>query len=369
LNKSVDPPNSALKSAGVQARRRLTQRSPHEGGREVNARGNAVALRRPSFTWAIPLGLLLMAISAGAQQPARTFRIGYLSSASASPPNALEAFRHGLRELGYVEGRNVLILERFAANRLEQLPELAADLVRLKPDIIVTFSTPAAKAAQQATKTIPIVMSSGDPLGSGLVASLARPGGNVTGFTHIGGPEIWDKVLELLKQIAPGVSRVGVLHNSAIPPEAWALEHLKGPAAALGFNWLPAEVRSVDEFPAAFAALMRQRADAMVAFESPFNVEHRRVIADFAIQERLPTAFGQRAFVEAGGLVSYGTSFDILAHQTATYVDKIFKGARAGDLPVQQPTKFELVINLKTAKALRLTIPRSLLLRADQIIE
>jgi ABC-type uncharacterized transport system substrate-binding protein len=335
----------------------------------MNERGDARPLRRLSFTWAISLGLVLMAFSTEAQQ-ARTYRIGYLSSASASPPNGLEPFRQGLRELGYVEGRTVLILERFAENRLDRLPELAADLVRLKADIIVTFSTPAAKAARQATTTIPIVMSSGgDPVGLGLVASLGHPGGNVTGFTHLAGPEMWAKVLEFLKEIAPRVSRVAVLRNSAIPPEARGFELLRGPASALGLSLLSVEVRTVDEFPGAFAALSRDHADAVVAFESPFNVEHRRTIAENALQRRLPTAFGQRAFVEVGGLVAYGTSFDSLSHQTAVYVDKILKGAKPGDLPVQQPTKFELVVNLKTAKALGLTIPPSLLLRADQVIE
>src|SRR5262245_38215802 len=191
------------------------------GGTKVNERGTVMALRHPSFARVISLGLLLLAIGAEAQQPARTYRIAYLSSASAIPPNGLEPFRQGLREFGYVEGRNVLILERFAENRLDRLPELAADLVRLKADIIVTFSTPAARAASQATTTIPVVMSSGgDPVGSGLVTSLGYPGGNVTGFTHLAGPEMWAKVLEFLKEIAPHVSRVAVLRNSAIPPEA-----------------------------------------------------------------------------------------------------------------------------------------------------
>src|SRR5262245_11227494 len=276
----------------MQYQRAGVVRRAGEGSLRLNERGDAIALGRPWFVWAVVLGLLLVAIGTEAQQPARTYRIGYLSSAPASPPNGLEPFRQGLRELGYVEGRNVFILERFAENRLDRLPELAADLVRLKVDIIVTFSTPAAKAASQATTTIPIVMSSGgDPVGLGLVASVRHPGGNVTGFTHLAGPEMWAKVLEFLKEIAPNVSRVGVLRNSAIPPD------------------------------------------------------------------------------EAGGLLAYGTSFDILSHQTATYVDKILKGAQPGDLPVQQPTKFELVVNLRTAKALGLTIPPSLLLRADQVIE
>jgi len=329
-----------------------------------------MARSRASLAWAVSLGLLATSPGAEAEQPGKVYQIGYLSSASASPPNELEPFRQGLRDLGYLEGRNVLISARFAENKLDHLPALAADLVRLKADVIVTFSTPAAKAASQATKTIPIVMSSGgDPVGSGLVASLAHPGGNVTGFTHLAGPEMWQKVLEFLKQIAPRVSRVGLLQNSTIPPEARGFELLRGPASALGLTLLPVELRALDDFPGAFATLIRERADAVAASESPFNVEHRRSIAEFAIQKRMPTAFGHRAFAEAGGLISYGTSFESLSHQTATYVHKILKGAKPADLPVEQPTKFELVINLKTAKALGLTIPPALLLRADQVIE
>jgi putative ABC transport system substrate-binding protein len=304
------------------------------------------------------------------QQAGKVYRIGYLSSESANPPNGLEAFRQGVRELGYVDGRNVLIEARFAEHKLDRLPELAAELVRLRMDVIVTFSTPAARAAKQATHTIPIVMSSGgDPVGSGLVASLARPGGNVTGLTHLAGPEMWAKVLEFLKGIAPKVSRVGVLRNSTIPPEVRGFEALQEPARALGLSLLSVEFRAADELTRAFETMTRDHADAFVASESPLNVEHRRSIAEYAIQKRLPTAFGHRAFVDAGGLISYGASFDNLPRQAATYVDKILKGAKPGDLPVEQPTKFELVINLKTAKALGLTIPPSLLQRADQVIE
>jgi len=316
-------------------------------------------------------GVLLAApLAAEAQQAGKVYRIGYLSSASASPPNGLEPFRQGLREIGYVEGRNVLIVPRFAELKLDRLPELAAELVRLQVDVIVTFTTPAAIAAKQATPTIPIVMSSGgDPVGSGLVASFARPGGNVTGLTHLAGPEMWEKVLEFLKEIAPKVSRVAVLRNSTIQPEARGVELLRESARKLGLSLLPVEFRAADELARAFDTRIRDHVDAFVASESPLNVEHRRSIVEYAIQKRLPTAFGQRAFVEAGGLISYGTSFDSLSRQAATYVDKILKGAKPGDLPVEQPTKFELVINLKTAKALGLTIPPLLLQRADGVIQ
>jgi putative tryptophan/tyrosine transport system substrate-binding protein len=326
---------------------------------------------RRAFIGSLAGGLLSAPLAAEAQPAGKVYRIGYLSSASASPPTDLEPFRRGLRELGYVEGRNVLIEARFAEHKLDRLLELATELVWLKVDVIVTFSTPAAKAANQTTKTIPIVMSSGgDPVGSGLVASLAHPGGNVTGLTHLAGPEMWEKVLEFLKEIAPKVSRVGVLMNSTIPLEARGFEVLRERARGRGLNLLPAECRAADEFPRAFDTMIRDNAaDAVVASESPLNVEHRRSIAEYAIQRRLPTAFGHRAFVEAGGLMSYGTSFASLSHQAATYVDKILKGAKPADLPIEQATKFEPVINLKTAKALGLTIPPSLLLRADQVIE
>jgi len=325
---------------------------------------------RRAFISGVTLGLLAAPLAAEAQRPGSVYRIGYLSSESASPPTGLELFRQGVRELGYVDGRNVLIEARFAEHRLDRLPELAAELVRLRMDVIVTFSTPAARAAKQATHSIPIVMSSGgDPVGSGLVASLARPGGNVTGLTHLAGPEMWAKVLEFLKEIAPKVSRVGVLRNSTIPPEVRGFEVLQEPARMLGLSLLSVEFRAPDELARAFDTMIRDHADAFVASESPLNVEHRRSIAEYAIQKHLATAFGHRAFVEAGGLISYGASFANLPRQAATYVDKILKGAKPAELPIEQPTKFELVLNLKTAKALGLTIPQSLLQRADQVIE
>jgi putative ABC transport system substrate-binding protein len=219
------------------------------------------------------VAVLAAPLVAEAQRAGKVYRIGYLSSASASPPTDLEPFRQGLRELGYVEGRDVLIEARFAEHKLDRLPELATELVWLKVDVIVTFSTPAAKAANQTTKTIPIVMSSGgDPVGSGLVASLARPGGNVTGLTHLAGPEMWGKVLEFLKEIAPKISRVGVLMNSTIPLEARGFEVLRERARGRGLSLLPAECRAADEFPRAFDTMIRDNAaDAVVASESPLN--------------------------------------------------------------------------------------------------
>jgi len=327
-------------------------------------------MRRSGLAVVLSVSLFVAPLAGEAQPAGKVSRIGYLSSASSNPPNELAHLRQGLKDLGYAEGRNVLIDARFAENKLDKLPELAVDLMSLKPGVFVTFSTPAAKAASQATRTIPIVMSSGaDPVGLGLVTSLRHPGGNVTGLTHLAGPEMWEKVLEFLKESVPTVSRIGILRNSAILPEARGVENLARVAGAHGLSLLPVELRSVEEFSVAFAALIRKRIDARVAFESPFNVQHRRTITEFAIEKRLPTAFGQRVFVEAGGLISYGTSLDKLSYQAATFVDKILKGAKPSDLPIERPTKFELVINLKTAKALSLTIPQSLLVRADEVLQ
>jgi putative ABC transport system substrate-binding protein len=236
--------------------------------------------------------------------------------------------------------------------------------------VIVTASTPAAQAAKNATNAIPIVMATGgDPVGAGLIASLGRPGGNVTGMTHLAGPEMQQKLLEFLKEIAPPVARLGIITNRTITPEISSLNAMEAPARALGLTLVIVDVRHPDQFDAAFVSIIRDRIDAVLAFESPMNTANRRRIVDFATQHRMPTVFGVRAFVDAGGLISYGTDFPDLFRRAATFVDKILKGAKPSDLPVEQPTKFELVINLKTAKALGLTIPPSLLLRVDQVIE
>lgn len=324
--------------------------------------------RRLELLLALVVGLACNPLAAQAQQPTKVYRIGFLSSSL--PPEGLPALRQGLRELGYDEGRNILIEHRFAELKLDRLSELANELVRLKVDLIVTVTTPAALAAKQATNTIPIVMATGgDPVGSGLVASLARPGGNVTGLTHLAGLETWEKVLDLLKEIAPSVSRVAVFRNSAIPPEARGFELLQGPARARGLSLLPIEVRVADGFAAAFATAISENADAIAAFESPLNRQNRKTIAQYAIQKRLPTAFGHSVCVEAGGLISNGVSFDSLFQRAATYVDKILKGAKPSVLPVEQPSRFEVVLNVTTAKALGLRVPPTVLLRVDRIIE
>jgi putative ABC transport system substrate-binding protein len=323
---------------------------------------------RRTFVCALTGALLAAPLAAEGQPARRAVRIGFLSSSVS--PAGLEPFRQGLRERGYFEDRHVAIEARFASLDLDRLPGLAAELVQLHVDVIVTASTPAAQAAKNATQAIPIVMTTGgDPVGARVVNSLARPGGNVTGLTHLAGPEMQQKLLELLKQVAPLTVRLSVITNQAIPPEASGLNALQGPARALGLTLVPVEVRRQDQFEAAFMTIVRDRTDSLFAFESPLNVAYRKQIVEFAAKHRLPTAFGARAFVDAGGLMSYGTDFSDLYRRGAIYVEKILKGAKPADLPVEQPTKFELIINLKTAKALGLTIPPSLLQRADQVIE
>ena len=279
------------------------------------------------------------------------------------------AFRQRLRELGYVDGQNIAFEVRSAEGRAERLPDLAADLVRLKVDVIVAGGTPAPLAAKRATTAIPIVMASaGDPVGSGLVASLARPGGNVTGLSLLV-PELGGKRLQLLKEVVPGVSRVAVLWNAANPYPVLVWRQTEAAARALGVHLQSLDVRGPDDLEGAFAAATRGRAGALITVEDPLTFGQRKRIVDFAARARLPAMYGFREFVDAGGLMSYAASLADLSRRAATYVDKILKGAKPADLPVEQPTKFELVINLKTAKALGLTIPPSVLIRADQVIQ
>jgi putative ABC transport system substrate-binding protein len=281
----------------------------------------------------------------------------------------LEAFRQGLRELGYVEGQNIAIESRWTEGKDDRLPALAADLVRSKVDIIVAETGAATRAAQQATRTIPIVMSLvNDPVGSGLVASLARPGGNVTGLT-IMSPDLVGKQFELLKAVVPKVSRVALLRHPDNPASAAQLREAEAAAQALGVRLQTLEARSPQEIDGAFAAMTRERAGALLVIPDTLFWSQRRQIVDLAVKRRLPSIRIGEAYAEAGGLMSYGPSYRDLERRAATYVDKILKGANPADLPVAQPTKFELVINLKTAKAIGLTIPQPLLQRADQIID
>lgn len=275
----------------------------------------------------------------------------------------------GLREVGYGEGTNILIERRYAEGKLERLPGLAAELVGLRVDLIVSVATAATQAAQKATGTIPIVMVAvGDPVGSGIVASLARPGGNITGVSLFAGREIFGKRLELLKEAAPTVARVAVLWNPINPGTPLAFTELRAPARALGVTLLSLEARGPQEPQRALAAMPREHADALLVMEDPLTLTYLRDIVAVAEKNRMPAVYGSRNYVDAGGLMAYATNFADLYRRAAVYVDKILKGAKPADLPVEQPTKFELVINLTTAKALGLTLPQSLLLRADEVI-
>jgi putative ABC transport system substrate-binding protein len=304
-------------------------------------------------------------LAAEAQEAGKVARIGMLGSA---PGPFVESFKQGLRELGYIEGRNVTIEYRWTEGRDERLPGLAADLVRLKVDVIVA-SSHAAVAAKQATTAIPIVMPIiTDPVRLGLVASLARPGGNATGFATQN-DELPGKWMELVKEALPKVSRVAVVWHPAYDGGV-QLKATEAAARSLGVRLQALKVERPDDFVTAFAEVQKNRAEALIVSSSALFYVHRTRLVEFAAKHRLPTIYHQSEFVVgSGGLMSYGADFHDLFRRSATYVDKILKGAKPGDLPVQQPTKFELVINMKTAKALGLTIPQSLLLRADEIIQ
>ena len=302
-----------------------------------------------------------------AQQPTKIPRIGYLGTTSLSAIAArIEAFRQGLRELGYVEGKNIVIEWRSAEGKLDRLPALAAELVRLKVDIIVTAGPPATRAAKEATTTIPIVMAQDtDPVGNGFVASLARPGGNITGLSTLA-PEISGKQLELLKEIVPRLSRVAVLGTSTNPGNAQALKEIELAAGAFKVQLQYLDVLDPKDIETAFRAASKGRADAVLVLTSPVLNSQRTQIADLAVKSRLPAIYDRREYVEDGGLMTYGVSFTDLYRRAATYVDKILKGAKPADLPVEQPKKFEFIINLKAAKQIGLTIPPNVLVRAER---
>ena len=322
------------------------------------------------------LSLLLIIVALGtgataaeAQQAARVPRIGFLGSGSPSTnQHLIEAFRQGLRELGYVEGRNIAIEYRWAEGK-EDLPGLAAELVQLKVDIILTAGTPPIQAAQQATRTIPIVVAvAGDIVGMGFAASLARPGGNVTGLTLLS-PELSGKRLELLKEIVPGMIRVAVLYNSSNPVSAPQLTETQVAARSLGVQLQSLGVRDANGFGSAFAAMTRERAGALMVLSDVMFFNQRTRIVSLATKGRLPAVFWRSEFTEAGGLLAYGPNVSDMYRRAATYVDKILRGTKPADLPVEQPMKFEFIINLKTAKQIGLTIPQSVLYRADKVIK
>jgi putative ABC transport system substrate-binding protein len=327
-------------------------------------------MERRTFMAAMAGGLLAAPRAAEAQPAGRVYRIGLLeySTPDAARQALWNAFRQRMRELGYVEGQNVTFEVRSAQGDDNRLPKLATELVGLKVDLIVTGGTNAAIAAKRATSTIPVVTANGaDPVAVGLVASLRQPGGNVTGMTSINN-ELAGKRLDVLRIVAPRASRIAILWDEKNEGSQLGLGGTEAAAKTTGLTLLSVPVGSAAGLEAAFAAVVRGRAGALIVVASPPLFAHRKRIADLAVKHRLPTVGGSREYVEAGGLASYGADYPDLFRRAATFVDKILKGAKPGDLPIEQPTKFELVINLKTAKALGLTIPQSLLGRADEVI-
>jgi putative ABC transport system substrate-binding protein len=327
-------------------------------------------ISRRAFMGSLAGGLLAGPLPARAQPPGKVWRIGYLDQGSAARNGPyLEAFRHGLRDLGWIEGKNITIEARFAEGKTEQLPALAVELVRGKVDLMATASTPAALAAKQATSSIPIVIGFvADPVGSGLVRSLARPGGNITGWTHQG-LELRGKYLELIKEAVPDATRFGVLWNPANPVHRLSMGTIEAAARRLKVELFPVGAQEPEELESAFSALAARRVEALVVFPDGMFIAQTPLIVGLAARRHLPAIYGVREYAEAGGLMTYGTNLLDMFRLSASFVDKILKGARPADLPVEQPTKFELIVNLKTASALGLTIPSSVLQRADKVIQ
>jgi putative ABC transport system substrate-binding protein len=324
----------------------------------------AARLKTVGFIASIAVGTLAMSLAAGAQPKAKVPRIGWLVSDFPPLERKPPPFMEGLRELGWIEGRNIVIERRYAEENHDRLQNLAAELVRLKVDVIVAGDSLAIPAAKQATRAIPIVMTvSGNPVGSGYVASLARPGGNITGLTNVA-PDLVGKRLELLKEAVPGISRVAVLGTPNSPGK-----EIPHAARALNVRLQVLKVQKPAEFERAFEAAKEERAEALMVLPSPMTNRYRKRIVNLAARNRLPAMYALAEYAEVGGLMSYGPSIPDLQRRAAVYVDKILKGAKPADLPVEQPTRFELVINQKTAKQIGLTIPPSLLVRADKIIE
>jgi len=319
----------------------------------------------------IALCALFFAVSsiAEAQQP-KIPRIGYLNAVSPSTvSDRIEALRQGLRELGYVEGKNILIESRYAEGKLDRLAALAAELVRLKVDVIVTSGPLPTRVTKEATSTIPIVMAQdSDPVGSGLIASLARPGGNITGLANFN-PELSGKRVELLKEIAPNLSRVAVFGTATTPNNAQLLRETELAAGAFGVKLQYVDILSPKDLETAFRAASKGRADAVVVLSGPVVNSYRTQIVNLALKSRLPAIYPNDLWMEVGGLITYGVSRTDLDRRAAVYVDKILKGAKPSDLPVEQPTKFELIINLKAAKQIGLTVPPNVLARADKVIK
>jgi putative ABC transport system substrate-binding protein len=324
-------------------------------------------MNRRAFLYASIAGALSVPLAAEAQPAGKVARIGYLYGIPIPP--GVTVFQHALRDLGWIKDRNLTIEYRSAEGHLDRLPALAAELVALRVDLIVANAAPETKAARQATASIPIVfVVHGDPVGSGDVQSLTRPGGNATGLTQLH-PELSTKQLDVLKQLVPHLRRVAVLWNATVAAKARDWQELESAGPALGIVFQSREVRRPADLDGAFDAMRKERPDALLMLGDPMLFTWRAAVVEFAAQQRLPAIYPWRQAVESGGLISYGADALALVRRAAWYVDRILKGAKPADLPIEQPTKFELVINLKTAKALGLTIPPSLLLRADQVIE
>ena len=325
---------------------------------------------RRTFLASLSLSVLAAPLAAEAQQPVKLPRIGVLfASTPAATSHLLDGLRQGLREHGYVEGQHIILERRYGQAGTERMSDVAAELVRLKVDVLVAATDPATAALRQQTQTIPIVMANGtDPVGTGFVASLARPGGNVTGLSALS-PELSGKRLGLLREVVPGLSRVAIIWNPDVRGALFDYKETEAAARSLRLQLQSVEVSRSEDLDRAFSAVTNQRAQALIVqTPNPVLFANRSQIASFAQRTRLPSMYGQKEFADAGGLITYGPNTADMWRRAATYVDKILKGVKPEDLPVQQPTKFELVINLKTAKALGLTVPQSVLVRADEII-
>jgi putative ABC transport system substrate-binding protein len=325
---------------------------------------------RRTFIGSVASGILTAPLASFAQPQKKVWRIGMLETISTELNAAnLNAFRQGLRELGYVEGQNLIIEYRSANGQSERFADYAAELVGMKVDLMVTRGTPASLAAKRATRSIPVVMANaGEPVETGLVASLARPSGNVTGLSSLA-VHIEAKRLGLLRELVPGIARIAALYNMSSPANPPQWKEIETAARSLGVEPQLLDVRKPEDFEPAFDLATKQRADGLIVGQEGLLQANRNVITALAAKHRLPAIYRSMEFIEAGGLMAYGPNYPDLYRRAATYVDKIFKGAKPGDLPVEQPTKFELIINLRTAKALGLTIPPSLLLRADEVIQ
>jgi putative ABC transport system substrate-binding protein len=327
-------------------------------------------LRTIALISTLVLGLIAAPLPAEAQKAAKVYRIGYLSSRWAEQQKGLlAAFRQGLEELGYVTGKNIVIEQRYAERKRDRVPALAAELVRLQVDIIVTHGGSTIRAAKKASATTPIVMTyQADPVGTGLVASLARPGGTITGLSDYHG-DMFPKRLELLKEVVPSVSRVAILINPRSATTRIILKDIQAAAPAFGVTILPLEIKSPEDIPRAFTMMKKERVGGFLQSVAIGGGGGRRRIADLAAKSQIPAVYTRGRWVSVGGLMSYGSNLRDLYHRAATYVDKILKGAKPADLPIEQPTKFDLVINLKTAKQIGVTIPPEMLFRADKVIK